>query len=101
VSLGVALLTVSAFGSQRTPNPPVGSRLHPRRVRKVASRALIDQYCTNCHNPDDKVAGLDLQSMNLDQIAEGAETWEKVVKKTARRNDAAAGSAQAAAGRSR
>jgi hypothetical protein len=78
----MVLITVSAYGSQRAPGPTVGSASAPASSSaKSPQRALIDQYCTNCHNSDDKVAGLDLEKMSLDQVAEGAETWEKVVKK--------------------
>src|SRR5438874_8980108 len=67
-------LTLAAFGSQRAPSPASVPAKSPHR-------ALIDRYCTNCHNADDKVAGLALDTMSLDRIPEGAETWEKVVKK--------------------
>lgn len=65
-----ACITLSAFGSQRTPAAP-----------KSPQRALIDQYCTNCHNVDDKVAGLTLDTLSLDRISDHADIWEKVVKK--------------------
>ena len=44
-------------------------------------RALLDQYCVTCHNDRAKTAGLMLDKMDLDHIGEGAETWEKVVRK--------------------
>src|SRR5215467_3490121 len=44
-------------------------------------RALLDQYCVTCHNERLKTAGLMLDKMDLDRVAEGAETWEKVVRK--------------------
>ena len=44
-------------------------------------RALLDQYCVGCHNDRAKTAGLMLDKMDLDHIGEGAETWEKVVRK--------------------
>jgi cytochrome c5 len=44
-------------------------------------RALLDQYCVTCHNERLKTAGLMLDKMDLDRVAEGAETWEKVIRK--------------------
>src|SRR2546422_2306080 len=44
-------------------------------------RALLDQYCVTCHNERAKTAGLMLDKMNLEHVSEGAETWEKVIRK--------------------
>ncbi len=44
-------------------------------------RALLDQYCVVCHNQRAKTAGLMLDKMDLNRIGEGAEVWEKVVRK--------------------
>jgi mono/diheme cytochrome c family protein len=43
--------------------------------------ALINQYCVVCHNERAKTAGLMLDKLDVDQAAEHAETWEKVVRK--------------------
>jgi len=47
----------------------------------VPPRALLDRYCVRCHNQTLKTAGLSLDSMDLAQVAEHADTWEKVIKK--------------------
>ena len=73
--------TLSVFGSQRAPGVSSGSASAPPSAAKSPQRAMLDQYCTNCHNVDDNVAGLHLDELNLDRIPEGAETWEKVVMK--------------------
>src|SRR5215475_16165556 len=44
-------------------------------------RALLDQYCVTCHNERAKTAGLMLDKMDVDHVSDGAETWEKVVRK--------------------
>ena len=44
-------------------------------------RAMLDQYCVECHNQDLKTAGLMLDKMDLNHVADGAQTWEKVILK--------------------
>jgi mono/diheme cytochrome c family protein len=44
-------------------------------------RALLDKYCVTCHNQKAKIAGLTLDKMDLDSVGDGAETWEKVIRK--------------------
>jgi cytochrome c551/c552 len=55
------------------------------RAQQVATaaseRALIDQYCVPCHNQRLKTAGLTLDQMDLAQMHDHAEVWEKVVRK--------------------
>ena len=81
VALLTALLTLSILGSQRAPGAASGPSGSASSVSKSPQRAMLDQYCVKCHNQDDRVAGLTLDTMNLDRIPEGAETWEKVVMK--------------------
>src|SRR5512143_2029620 len=44
-------------------------------------RAMLDKYCVTCHNQKLRTAGLTLDTMNLDKVADNAETWEKVLRK--------------------
>ena len=46
-------------------------------------RALLDQYCVGCHNQGVLSGGLSLEAevIDLTDIAEDAEVWEKVVRK--------------------
>jgi len=46
-----------------------------------SERALIDQYCVTCHNQRSKTAGLTLDQLDLAQMHDHAEVWEKVVRK--------------------
>jgi len=46
-----------------------------------SSRRLLDRYCVACHNDRLETAGLSLQEIDVLHVAEGAETWEKVVRK--------------------
>jgi mono/diheme cytochrome c family protein len=45
------------------------------------SRAILDQYCVTCHNERLRIADLTLDKMDVDNVAAGAEVWEKVVGK--------------------
>ena len=44
-------------------------------------RALLDTYCVTCHNQKARTAGLLLDKMDVEHVPEGAETWEKVIRK--------------------
>ncbi len=43
--------------------------------------AMIDQYCTDCHNPLDKKGGFDLEGILGADLASQAAVWEKVLQK--------------------
>ena len=55
--------------------------LRADRPQAPPQRALLDQYCVTCHNQKAKTAGLMLDKMDLDRLADGAEVWEKVARK--------------------
>lgn len=44
-------------------------------------RALVDKYCVGCHNEKLKTGGLVLEKLDTTRIGDGAEIWEKVVRK--------------------
>jgi hypothetical protein len=44
-------------------------------------RAVLDKYCVVCHNQRAKTAGLMLDSLDLKQVGDKPEVWEKVVRK--------------------
>jgi Protein of unknown function (DUF1592)/Protein of unknown function (DUF1588)/Protein of unknown function (DUF1585)/Protein of unknown function (DUF1587)/Protein of unknown function (DUF1595)/Planctomycete cytochrome C len=43
--------------------------------------ALLNQYCVSCHNSKAKIAGLTLDTADLNNVPAHAEMWEKVIKK--------------------
>jgi hypothetical protein len=51
------------------------------RSSAASERALIDQYCVTCHNQRLKTAGLMLDQLDLAQMHDHADVWEKVVRK--------------------
>lgn len=44
-------------------------------------QGTVDSYCVTCHNDTLNTAGLSLQQVEVADIAAGAETWEKVLRK--------------------
>jgi mono/diheme cytochrome c family protein len=47
----------------------------------VPARAVFDKYCVTCHNQKLKTGGLMLDTLDPANVAEGAATWEKVVRR--------------------
>jgi hypothetical protein len=62
----IVILTAASLAAQQ----------HPSQ-----DRALLDKYCVTCHNSKTKIAGLTLDTEDLNHVANNAETWEKVIKK--------------------
>jgi len=67
-SLGVAGMQQPS-GSKST-LPPASSQ-----------RAFMDTYCVTCHNDRFRTGELSLEKVELQNVVEGAETWEKVIRK--------------------
>ena len=61
-------IALGAFGSTPTPDP-------------AAYRPLLNTYCVGCHNDRLKTAGLTLDKADLTNVPQGAEVWEKVIRK--------------------
>jgi len=63
---------------------PAGAQ---RRAARLASSAvftvsaLVNQYCADCHDWEVRKGELVLLSLNLDDLTQHPETWEKVVRK--------------------
>jgi Protein of unknown function (DUF1592)/Protein of unknown function (DUF1588)/Protein of unknown function (DUF1585)/Protein of unknown function (DUF1587)/Protein of unknown function (DUF1595)/Planctomycete cytochrome C len=47
----------------------------------ASPRAVLDKYCVTCHNARLKTAGLLLDRMDAEHVADSAEAWEKVARK--------------------
>ena len=75
--LGVCVLALVLYPAPQQPSGPApAATLSP-----AAERALLDKYCVTCHNQKLKTAGLMLDKADVDHIGDGAEIWEKVVRK--------------------
>jgi len=68
-----------------------------QQQKPAAPAAVINQYCTNCHNADDKVAGLVLDPADLARVGAKPEVWEKVIGKLRSGSMPPAGSSRPAA----
>ena len=55
-------------------------------------RPVLNRYCVSCHNDKLRTAGLALDTIDAANVAAGAETWEKVVRKLRSRAMPPAGS---------
>jgi mono/diheme cytochrome c family protein len=61
---------------------PITQRSPNRDVSAAAPyRAVLNQYCIVCHNEQLRTAGLVLSKLDVANVPEGAETWEKVISK--------------------
>ena len=43
--------------------------------------AVVSKYCVTCHNDNSRTGGLSLEHADLTNVPQGAETWEKVIRK--------------------
>jgi hypothetical protein len=59
--------------------PQTQVRLKPDTTTASPARALVTQYCVGCHNERLKTANLLLDTANAEQVANSADTWERVV----------------------
>jgi len=44
-------------------------------------KALMNQYCSGCHNQDDNAGGMSLEKLDFDKVGQDAAVWERVVRK--------------------
>src|SRR5262252_5823653 len=68
---------VRARGAQTAATPVTAAPPSP----STPTRDVLDQYCVTCHNARLKTAGLQLDSLDVAQVADHAQQWEKVVTK--------------------
>jgi len=47
----------------------------------VSPAATLSKYCVSCHNEKRKVAGLMIDTLDLQQVGGDAEVWEKIARK--------------------
>ncbi|MCH8268735.1 MAG: DUF1592 domain-containing protein [Acidobacteria bacterium] len=73
--IGIALVGVCCLqAASQEPSSPAPAVASPHR-------ALLNRYCVTCHNEKLRTAELTLDKMDVEHVSEGAEVWEKVVRK--------------------
>ena len=56
-------------------------RIAPSSREASPLPAMVGKHCASCHNSQVQNGGLDLDSIRLDDVAEHADVWERVVRK--------------------
>ncbi len=81
----MALVSGQSAGTAQASKPaavPAARVQAPDAAAQVATqRAVIDEYCVDCHNKQAKTANLLLDQLDLSHLGEHAEIGEKVVRK--------------------
>src|SRR5829696_4796567 len=77
VVVWVCALTSGAVGAASQ----AASAPQPERAAPASQRALLDRYCVTCHNARLKSGNLALDGLDVSQVGEHPEVWEKVVRK--------------------
>src|SRR5204863_8529402 len=79
----VSMWIVSAGGSlSSATSPQTAVASSPAPDRQYA--AVVKQYCVTCHNDRLKTGELSLEKLDVANVATGADTWEKVIRKLRR-----------------
>ena len=68
---------IAAQGQQARPAPAAAAA----GGQTAQYRAMIDQYCVGCHNQRSRTASLMLDTMNLADVGNHGEIWEKAIRK--------------------
>ena len=73
--------TAAMFGPLQAAQAPTAAAERQANGTADAHQATVKRYCVSCHNERLKTGGLALDTLSLTDVAAGAETWEKVVRK--------------------
>ena len=76
VILRLALVLTAGFPALHAQQPS-----GERQQAASPQSALIKQYCTGCHNDKLKTGGLALDTVNVENVSQNPEVWEKVIHK--------------------
>jgi hypothetical protein len=64
----------AVFSLQASRPAATGSAQNP-------NQALMNQYCSGCHNQDDLAGGMALDKLDFEKVGKDAAVWERVVRK--------------------
>jgi mono/diheme cytochrome c family protein len=81
-ALVIALLVLStATGAVRLSQSSPGKPAVSSAPLSAAGPALMNQYCSNCHNADDLAGGMDISKLDIEKVGKDAAVWERIVRK--------------------
>ena len=89
--ISVLFLAGALVGVDWAQEPSKHSPSSGMRPERARVKQFVTQYCSNCHNSDEKKGGLDLNALSSEDVAARPEAWEKVVRKLAARQMPPAG----------
>ena len=72
-----AIMTVAFGDTQAAPLQEASSAV----AASVLPRPVLDRFCVTCHNERLRTAGLTLDTMDVANVSEAVEHWERVVRK--------------------
>jgi len=75
----LVLIVAPALFQARVAGQTAGRAAAPAGVNP--HQAMLNTYCTGCHNSRAKVGGLALDGLDLQAAADNAEIWEKALRK--------------------
>jgi hypothetical protein len=78
---GVNAPSAKATGASAAGATATGSAAASASDVATQKWALLDKYCSKCHNTQDWAGGIAFDALSPDNIPEDAETWEKAVRK--------------------
>ena len=81
LAAGLMVVASAAVGGLQAAGAPQQQPIAASHAKAAPSRALLDRYCVTCHNERLRTAGLALDRLDVANVAEDAEVWEKVVRK--------------------
>jgi len=79
VALGCVVALSGSYAFQQTSSQQKSSQQKSPAISP--QRAMLNEYCVTCHNEQLKTAGLMLDKMDVDHVADHADVWEKVILK--------------------
>jgi mono/diheme cytochrome c family protein len=75
------LVLSTATGAVRLSQSSSGKPAVSSASSSQASPALMNQYCSNCHNADDLAGGMDISKLDIEKVGKDAAVWERIVRK--------------------
>jgi mono/diheme cytochrome c family protein len=78
-----ALVATASVVVARSEDAPKALPTAPAKAPD-GTRAMLEEFCSRCHNDDDRVAGLSIDDLRGGDLPQGTHTdeWEKILRRT-------------------